>query len=139
MDFQERLVKLRLLKKLTQEELASLAGLTRRSILNYEQGTRTPSTETVLKLAKALEVDKDALMSDEEYFVVEAAEKYGSTGKKQAQQLIENAQALFAGGRISDADKEEVLKAITEAYWESKLINKKYTPKKYRKKKDDGE
>ena len=139
MEFQERLVKLRLLKGLTQEDLASVVGITRRSIVHFEQGTRTPSTATLLKLADALGVKKEALISDDEYFVVEAAEKYGSAGKKQAQELVNNAHALFAGGTISDEDKEEVLKAITEAYWESKLINKKYTPKKYRKKSDNGE
>ena len=74
-----------------------------------------------------------ALASDEEYFVIEANEKYGSKGKAAAKKLIENASALFAGGDISEEDKANVMEALQEAYWEAKITNKKYTPKKYRK------
>ena len=133
MEFQERLAKIRKLKGVTQEELANRIGVTRRSIIHFEQGTRTPSTETINSIAEALQVSREALISDEEYFIVEAHEKHGAAGRKSAQKLINNAQALFAGGDLSDEDKEAVLKAITEAFWEAKIINKKYTPKKYRK------
>ena len=47
--------------------------------------------------------------------------------------MIHNANALFAGGDVSDEDKALVLEAIQQAYWEAKIINKKYIPKKYRK------
>ena len=46
--------------------------------------------------------------------------------------MVSNANALFAGGDITEDDKAKVLEAIQEAYWQAKLINKKYTPKKYR-------
>ena len=134
MEFKDRLVSFRKIRELTQTELANKVGITLRAVQYYEQGTRTPSTETVEKIADALEVSRDALMTDEEFFVVEAQERYGAKGRKSAQNLIDNAQALFAGGDVTDEDKDEVFRAITEAYWEAKEINKrKYTPKKYRK------
>ena len=40
---------------------------------------------------------------------------------------------LFAGGDISEEDKANVMEALQEAYWEAKITNKKYTPKKYRR------
>ena len=57
---------------------------------------------------------------------------------KQAQQLIDGMSGLFAGGSLSEQDKDAVMKALQDIYWESKARNvSKYTPKKY--KKADGE
>ncbi len=143
MELNERLAKLRRMKGLTQAELADKVGVTTRSIQNYELGTRTPKMDTVAKIAEALEIDEKAILSDEDYFVIEAHEKYGSRGKKDAEELVKNATALFSGGQLSENDKARVLEAIQEAYFEAKIINKKYTPKKYRKnngnKTDDNE
>lgn len=136
MELKERIAKLRRIKNLTQAELAEKVGVTTRSIQNYELGTRVPKMDTVVKIAEALGVDEKVLMSDGDYFVIEAHEKYGSRGKKDAEELVKNATALFAGGTISERDKALVLEAIQEAYFEAKIINKKYTPKKYRKNDD---
>lgn len=133
MELNERLAKIRRMKGLTQAELANKVGVTTRSIQNYELGTRTPKMDTIAKLAEVLEVEEKALLSDEDYFVIEAHEKYGSRGKASAEMLIENATALFAGGDITEEDKANVMEALQEAYWRSKIKNKKYTPKKYRK------
>ena len=92
-----------------------------------------PRTKNLEKLADALDVSREALISDEEFFVIEAQERYGAKSKNSAQKLIDSAQALFAGGDLSEEDRDEVFEAITEAYWKAKKINKKYTPKKYRK------
>ena len=47
---------------------------------------------------------------------------------------MEEVSGLFAGGRISQDDKDAVMRAIQDAYWIAKEENKrKYTPKKYRK------
>lgn len=40
---------------------------------------------------------------------------------------------MFAGGELSDADKDAVMIALQKAYFDCKEDNKKYTPKKYRK------
>lgn len=133
MELSERLAKLRRMKEMTQVELAEKIGVSARTIQNYEMGTRTPKMDTIAKIAEVLEVDEKAILSDEDYFIIEAHEQYGSRGKKDAEELIQNATALFSGGQLSDNDKARVLEAIQEAYFEAKIINKKYTPKKYRK------
>ncbi len=133
MEFKERLAKLRRLSGMTQAELAKELGITLRSVQNYELGARYPKTETIERIANIFGVDQNALISDEEYFIVEAKQKRGKRGQESAERLIRNANALFAGGDLSDEDKKNVFAALQKAYNMSTEINKKYTPKKYRK------
>ena len=39
---------------------------------------------------------------------------------------------LFAGGELSEEDRDEVAKAIQDAYWYAKERNKKYAPFRFR-------
>ncbi len=133
MEFKERLAKLRRLSGMTQAELAKELGITLRSVQNYELGARYPKTETIERIANIFGVGQNALISDEEYFIVEAKQKRGKRGQESAERLIRNANALFAGGDLSDEDKKNVFAALQKAYNMSTEINKKYTPKKYRK------
>ena len=137
MELKEKITKLRRMKGYTQGELAQLVGVTTRAIQNYENGSRFPKKDILAKISEALGVEEASLATDEDEFLIEENEKYGSRGKAAADKLIHNANALFAGGDVSEEDKALVLEAITQAYWEAKIINKKYTPKKYRKDKDE--
>ena len=47
---------IRNLKKLTQKELSLLANISEISIRKYESGVRAPKYETLIKIAKALEI-----------------------------------------------------------------------------------
>ena len=133
MELKEKITKLRRMKGYTQGELANIVGVTTRAIQNYENGSRYPKKDILAKIAEALGVEETSLATDEEEFIIEANEKYGSRGKAATDKLIHNANALFAGGDVSEEDKALVLEAIQQAYWEAKIINKKYIPKKYRK------
>lgn len=133
MELKDLIAKIRRMRRYTQAELAEKVGVSTRAIQNYEAGTRIPKKDIIAKIADALNVDEKALFSDEDYFLIEAKEKYGSKGMADAQKLIASASALFAGGDISEEDKANVMEALQEAYWEAKITNKKYTPKKYRK------
>ena len=137
MELKEKITKLRRMKGYTQGELANIVGITTRAIQNYENGSRYPKKDILAKIAEALGVEETSLATDEEEFIIEANDKYGSRGKAAADKLIHNANALFAGGDVSEEDKALVLEAIQQAYWEAKIINKKYTPKKYRKGNDE--
>ena len=61
----QKLKKLRLLRKLTQKELAIKAGLTDTAIRNCELGNRSPTKEQLQKIAKALDCDISALKDHE--------------------------------------------------------------------------
>lgn len=57
-----KLKELRLLRQLTQKELAYMSGLTDAAIRNYELGNRSPSEEQLRKIADALDCDASALV-----------------------------------------------------------------------------
>jgi transcriptional regulator with XRE-family HTH domain len=62
--FGERIRTLRTERGLTQERLAGKADLTTGFVNNVENGNKTPSLTTILKLARALEVDASELLSN---------------------------------------------------------------------------
>ena len=62
--FGERIRVLRTARNLTQERLAGKADLTTGFVNSVEHGRKVPSLTTILKLARALEVDGAELMSD---------------------------------------------------------------------------
>ena len=134
MKFSEKLSQARKKAGLTQEELATIVGLTRKAVNNYEIGKTHPRTRDMYKkLADTLKLDVNYLLTEDEEFIAGASELYGSRGAKQAKLLIESAQGLFAGGELSDNDKDAVMRALQDAYWVAKEENvTKYTPKKFR-------
>lgn len=135
MTFAEKFKGERERKGWTQQETAERLGINRRMIVRYEAGESYPrSREGYKKIADVFEVDVNYLLTEDENFVLEVSEEYGDRGMKQAQELIEGMSGLFAGGTLSERDKDAVMKAMQEIYWESKERNvAKYTPKKYRK------
>lgn len=58
----KRLKMLRAEKKITQEELGKVVNVTKVSISGYENGNRTPDTETLQKLADFFNVSTDYLL-----------------------------------------------------------------------------
>lgn len=136
MKFSERLKEARAKAGYSQVELAKLAGVTPRTIQNYEMGARRPTNLVIVqKVANALNLTSAELLGEEGMLVADAAEKGGSKAGRDVDALVSEVAGLFAGGEISDSDKDAVMKVLTEAYWQSKSINQKYTPKKYRKQK----
>lgn len=136
MTFGEKLRTFRLQKKLTQQELAKKAGLGLNTISNYEGGKTYPKSRDVYStLAEILGVNVNELYNENDEFISSARERYGYSGKKQAEKLVEEMGGLFAGGELSDKDLDGVMKALQDYYWKAKEENReKYTPKKYRKK-----
>ncbi len=134
MTFGEKFKTEREKRGLTQQEVADGLGINRRMITRYENGISFPRTkEAYRKIADYFEVDVNYLLTEDEEFVVTASEQYGTRGMRQAQQLIDGMSGLFAGGELSDEDKDAVMKALQDIYWESKARNvAKYTPKKYK-------
>ena len=67
-------------------------------------------------------------------FTEAAFELYGKRGRKQARELVEDVRSLFAGGELTEPEKDEVMRALQEAYWECKKENvEKFAPGKNRK------
>lgn len=134
MKFAEKVRAERLRMGYTQKQLAEIAHVALRTIISYEKGESYPrKRETYAALAKALNVDTNYLLTEDEEFVVDVAEKYGTRGASRAQAIIDGFSGLCAGGTLSEEDKDAVMKALQDIYWESKARNvQKYTPKKFK-------
>ena len=134
MTFGEKVKTLRTTKKMSQAQLAQELGVDLRTVSGWENQNRYPKKrELYQNLADILGCDISYLMSEEESFITEVSEQYGSRGAKQAQQILEQAAAMFAGGELSDEDKTAFMDEIQMLYLDSKQRAKKFTPKKYLK------
>ena len=72
--FGKRLKELRKDKGLTQQQLGDMVGVTKVSICCYENGTRTPTLETLVDLADALSVKITSLLAIDYFAVAEEDE-----------------------------------------------------------------
>lgn len=134
MQFSDRLREKRLEANLTQPELAKIAGVSTRTIQNYELGNRKPSNMVVMqKIADALHTTTEYLLGSSGIYTVEAYERGGAKAARDIDSLVGEVTGLFAGGELSEDALEGAMKAINDAYWIAKEKNKKYTPKKYLK------
>lgn len=134
MKFAEKIRQLRKEKDLTQREVAAHCGVSMRTYISYEQEGRYPRKREIYeKMAEMFGVDRNYLLTEDEEFVTEASERYGRRGRQQAEALVAELSGLFAGGELSDSDRDAVMIALQRAYFECKEDNKKYTPKKYKK------
>ena len=61
----KRLKDLRLEKGLSQQELGNMVDVTKVSICGYENGTRMPTVENLIRLADALETTTDYILGKE--------------------------------------------------------------------------
>ncbi len=136
MEFKERLKNCRKALGLSQEELAKKAGVTGRTIQNYELGTRKPQhIEIVSRLATALETTVEYLLGNDGMLVISAYERGGSRTARDIDALVSEISGLFAGGDIEEDEKDGIMAALNQAYWMAKEKNKKFAPKKYSDKK----
>lgn len=139
MELKEKIKAARLDARMTQKQLAKEVGVSLRTIQFYESGERTPQNAAIImRLAKALNVKTDYFLSNDELeqmraqdaFLDEAKKQYGTRGKAQATKLLEQTSALFAGGDLSDEDRESFFETVTEIYFDAKKRAKKYAHKK---------
>ena len=134
MKFGEKLRKARKEKRLTQEELGKLTGVSKRTIVNYESGNIYPKGRKMYAtLANVLDVEPSYLISEDEEFFVDAGAEYGSRGRMQAKRIITQVSAMFAGGELDDDDKLAFVHQIQELYFDSKESAKRFTPDKFKK------
>lgn len=134
MSFAENLKRLRKEKGLTQEQLARQIGVGKRAVIGYEVEGRYPKKHEVYqKIADALGCTTNDLLTDNsDQFVAKAQEEYGSRGRRQAEDAVNTITGLFAGGELSEEDRDAVARAIQDAYWFAKERNRKYAPFRFR-------
>lgn len=115
---------------LSQTELANRVGVSLRTITGYEKGEKRPRAASMLKLAKALQVSVKFLSDDacdnpvegieQDGYIEEARSKYGAQGGRDMEALLADNTALFAGGELSQEQKDAFFQAVMTAYVTSK-------------------
>lgn len=123
MTFGEKVKFLRKQHKYTQQELADKLGVSLRTITNYESGDRYPQRrEIYLTLGEILNVNPNYLIIEEDK--TNDIEKSPLENiNVDAKRIISEVNALFAGGQLSSKDKDAVMRALQEAYWDTKELN----------------
>lgn len=130
--------------EISQQKLGDLVGISRRTIVDYEMGKKYPKEASMRKLAKVLGVTEFYLANDtatdpnagldEEPYLQQAKDKFGKSGESELSKLLKQNEALFAGGTLSQDQKDLFYQAISQAYFMNRTHAKeKFTPKKYRK------
>ena len=131
MNLSEKIKKARAAKGLSQKELAEAVGISERTIQNYELGARLPKKHaTYEKLASVLNVSVASLMNDEESFVVHVSETFGSSGRRQAEDIIRNFRVAAAGGELDDDDLDFIRDAMIQTYYDAKAYNQRFRNRK---------
>lgn len=128
--FPEKVRELRSLLGLTQMELGELTGVSDRAVNAYEAGTSFPHKNRLSKLAQALGVSEEYLTDDnitdptygleKKHIIDETKARYGAKAAKEIDFLMERSAALFAGGEVSQEQKDAFFGALSKAYWQAK-------------------
>ena len=112
--------------KLQQYELAKLTGVSRRTVIDWEADRTFPRPAKLRILAEALHVSVDYLkredITDPHYglekraYIDEALARYGEKAAREMDALLEQQNAFFAGGEISQEAKDAYFEAVMKAY-----------------------
>ena len=141
MTFSDKIKRAREVVKLTQLELAKEVGVSQRTIASYESGGARARRSTTEKLARALKVSVKYLSDDnctnpledieQDEYIDQARALYGAQGVRDMDELLRDNTALFAGGELSQEQKDAFFQAVMTAYVTCKQeASKKFTPKK---------
>lgn len=127
MTFSDKIKRARDVANLTQQELADSIGVSKRTIASYESQGAVPRRSTLAKLARALKVSVKYLSDDactdpltgieQDDYVAEARALYGEKGARDMEGLLAANTALFAGGELSQEQKDAFFEAVTKAYF----------------------
>ena len=64
--FSEKILKLRRMRGLSQDEAAELIGVSRQALSRWETGTALPDASNIAKICRVFDVSADYLLNDEE-------------------------------------------------------------------------
>ena len=84
-----RLKEARLKKKLSQEQLGDMLGVSKVSVCGYEKGTRTPTMENFLELIKILDLEPDYVLGRDKMVVSESNRDYKILMAEEDLQIIQ--------------------------------------------------
>lgn len=124
--------------KFTQSFIANLIGVARTTYTAYENGTKQPPMETVNKIADVFGVTTDYLYGRTDSKQPEFSSNEKKDIAKQMEEIrkdLESQDGLsFYGEPLSEEALESLMESMEYVVKQTKKINRKYIPKKYRDK-----
>lgn len=119
--FGKKVREMRRAQNITQAELAAEIGITKRSVINYESGKCMPKQAVVVeRIAEYFHVSMEYLLSDGEASVQNAYRRGYHRDPETVDEIVSQIKGLLAGGTLTDRDKDGVMRAILDAYWDTK-------------------
>ncbi len=112
MTFKEKVVKLRKLKGLTQDEFASAVGVSRQAVYKWESGQSYPEVAKLLEIKLLFNISIDDLL-DDNYDVVVPEKKKKKRIKKEVKAQIE--EAVESGAPIAEVVETPAPAAVSAA------------------------
>ncbi len=122
MNFGEKCRKYRTEKKMTQEEVARAAGISKRTYIYYESGSKYPrKIETAKKLAEIFGTNVNMLLvTDEEYLPVQQENR---SELSDTETLAEAIESFFHDENIDIETKKQIYQAVSDLYTELTVQN----------------
>ena len=128
MEFKEKLRRLRERADMTQIILAEKLGVTRRTVVYLESGERNPGGKLIKKIADCFGVAEGLLTDDnqfinptkEEMFLEKARNEDNRNGRREARKYLAATRGMFAGGVLSEDDRDSLFEVLTEIYFDAK-------------------
>ena len=109
MTFKEKVVKLRKLKGMTQDEFASAVGVSRQAVYKWESGQSYPEVAKLLEMKVLFNISIDDLL-DDNYEVIVPEKKKRKRLPKEVKREIEEAVVI----EMETAEKEPVAVAASD-------------------------
>lgn len=126
MKFNEKLDILLTRRNIKRVDFADQVGITYRAFAYYMSDTRKPRKSVLTRIAKALNVTPEFLLDDKMELTLTQEEKFirelSSDGKNTADaaKFLSQSKGLFAGNELSEEDKYNLMRCLTEIYEDSR-------------------
>ncbi|MDD9150411.1 MULTISPECIES: helix-turn-helix domain-containing protein [unclassified Sporolactobacillus] len=141
MDLKDRIKKIRKEHHLTQVEFGKKLNVSPQVVSNWERAYTTPNASDLENIARIFNVNPIELGADKGILsnasTTEKDEKDVAKRLEKVKKELENAEDgdgyMLMGEPISEEAKQSIIEAMEFAIRQSKRINEKYTPKKFRK------
>ena len=118
-------------KRIRRVDFAESVGITYRAFAYYMSDTRRPRTSVLERIAKELDVTPEFLADDnidmeltlEEHFIKRITDR--GNDPTAAMKFLVQSRGLLAGNSLSEEDKSNLMRCLTEIYEDSLKNGKK--------------
>ena len=130
MKFNEKLDILLTRRNIKRVDFADKVGITYRAFAYYMSDTRKPRKSILERIAKELKVTPEFLLDDTQDIRLTQEENFikniTSSGKNpsEAAKFLSQSKGLFAGNSLSEEDKYNLMRCLTEIYEDSRKDKK---------------